>query len=67
MAVESKDDGYQVTTSVLKLYDLETGSSASLTHENLRVAELTTAPNTGDVVYSTVEGELYRTNIMIIR
>ena len=67
VAVESKDDGYQVTTSVLKLYDFETGSSASLTHENLRVAELTTAPNTGDVVYSTVEGELYRTNIMIIR
>lgn len=67
LVVETKDDGYVVTSSELKLMDLETGSSAVLSQEGTKVAEITTAPNTGDVVYSTIEGKMFRTNILVIR
>ncbi len=67
LAVESRDEGYVVTSSYLRLYDLVTERSMSLTQEGTLVAELTTAPATGDVVYSTQDGKLYRTNIKITR
>lgn len=67
LAVDTRDDGYVVTSSVLHLYDLIGLSSATLTQDDTKVAELTTCPATGDVVYSTIEGKLYRTNIKIIR
>ncbi len=65
--VVTSDDGYVVTESKIVVLDLTTGGEVSVTPDEVTVSELTASPVTGDVVYSTVEGEMYRMNVIVNR
>lgn len=65
--VVTRDDGYVVTDASITVFDLDTESSVSVTPENVIVSELTSSPATGDVVYSTVGGDMYRMNVTVNR
>lgn len=58
----SHDDGYVVLDSTLKVYDLTTGITVDLTSADVIVGESTSAAD-GTVVYSTLEGEIYKINL----
>lgn len=60
--VVSHDDGYVILDSSLKVYDLATGVTVSLTPDDIKVGEATSSKG-GKVVYSTLEGELYEISI----
>lgn len=55
----SHDDGYVILDSTLKIYDLSTGITLDLTPSLVLVGESTSAAD-GTVVYTTLEGELYK-------
>lgn len=59
---ESHDDGYVILDSTLKVYDLSTGVTLNLTADDVKVGESTSAAN-GTVVYSTLEGEIFKITI----
>lgn len=54
----SHDDGYVILDSTLKIYDLSTGITVNLTANDVKVGESTASAN-GNVVYSTLDGEVY--------
>ncbi len=56
--VESHDDGYVILDSTLKIHDLSTGISVNLTADDVKVGESTASAN-GNVVYSTLAGDMY--------
>lgn len=58
-AVVSHDDGYIVLDSAVVLVDLGSGDNVNVTPADVIVGELTTSPVNGNVVYTTVNGELY--------
>lgn len=58
----SHDDGYVILDSTLKVYDLSTGVTLDLTPADVKVGESTASAN-GTVVYSTLEGEIYKITI----
>lgn len=58
----SHDDGYVILDSTLKIYDMSTGITLDLTPSYVLVGESTSSPD-GTVVYTTLDGELYKFNV----
>lgn len=67
LAVSTTDDGYNVLSSQLNLIDLASGNTTALTDENVKVGELTASPAAGLLVFSTLEGKMYRMNVTATR
>lgn len=58
----SHDDGYVILDSTLKVYDMTTGITLDLTPSDVLVGESTSSFD-GTVVYTTLEGEVYKFNV----
>ena len=58
----SHDDGYVILDSTLKIYEMTSGITVDLTPSNVLVGESTSSPD-GTVVYTTLDGELYKFNV----
>lgn len=58
----SHDDGYVILDSKLRVYDLLTEVTVDLTPADVKVGESCAASN-GTVVYSTLDGDVYRIEI----
>ena len=67
VAVTTSDDGYNILSSQLQLFNLESGETLSLTADDVKVAELTASPFTGDLVFSTLEGRMFLMNVKLNR
>ncbi len=61
-SVSQTDDGYFITSSHVTISDITTGQNATITGDEVLVDELTTSVNTGAIVYSTLDGEMYILN-----
>ncbi len=66
IAVVSHDDGYVILDSTLMLVNLATGISTPLTPEGFLVSEATASP-TGMVVFTDIEGNMYKLNLNDIK
>lgn len=60
--VTSHDDGYVILDSTLRIYDMTTKVTVSLTPEDVKVGE-STATDGGIIVYSTLDGELFKISV----
>lgn len=67
VAVITVDDGYNIMSSELSLFDVASGEKTSLTDSSVKVGELTASPLTGDLVFSTLEGKMFLMNVKINR
>ncbi|MDE7152994.1 MAG: hypothetical protein K2O00_00945 [Muribaculaceae bacterium] len=67
VAVSTSDDGYNILSSQLNLIDVNSGEITPLTGDDVKVAELTASPLTGDMVFSTIEGKMFLMNVKINR
>lgn len=59
--VLSHDDGYVILDSTLRIHDISTGITLDLTDADVKVGEAAAA--NGNVVYSTLEGEVFLFNV----
>lgn len=58
----SHDDGYVILDSTLKATDITTGETTDLTGNDVVVGESTAAPD-GTVIYTTVEGNIFKLSV----
>lgn len=61
-AVVSHDDGYIVLDSTVVLVDLNSGENNNVTASDMIVGELTVSTADRSIIFTTVEGELYKIN-----
>lgn len=65
LIVVSHDDGYVVLTSALIYIDINTGKYETLTDPDIMPESVTVSPADGQVVFSTVTGEIFNAKLNI--
>ncbi|MBO7382050.1 MAG: hypothetical protein J6U03_01620, partial [Muribaculaceae bacterium] len=63
--VVTKDDGYGILASRIDAVEISTGKVTALTPDDVVATEMSVCPATGQLAFSTLDGKMYITNLII--